>query len=43
MPETGGSTAADAGMVDHGGDITVNQLGLGAMRITGPRPWAVNR
>ena len=42
MPETGGSTAADADG-DHGGNITVNQLGLGAMRITGPRPWAVNR
>lgn len=35
MPETGGSTAADAGTVDLGGDITVNRLGFGAMRITG--------
>ena len=35
MPTTNGATAADAGTVDIGGDITVNRLGFGAMRITG--------
>ena len=33
MPGTSGPTAADAGTVDIGGDITVNRLGFGAMRI----------
>jgi hypothetical protein len=37
MPRTSGATAADAGTVDIGGDITVNRLGFGAMRI-GPTP-----
>ncbi len=32
-------TAADAGTVDVGGDLTVNRLGFGAMRITGPGVW----
>jgi pyridoxine 4-dehydrogenase len=32
-------TAADAGTVDVGGDMTVNRLGFGAMRITGPGVW----
>jgi pyridoxine 4-dehydrogenase len=39
MPETNGATAADAGTVDIGGDITVNRLGFGAMRITGRGIW----
>jgi len=32
-------TAADAGTIDVGGDLTVNRLGFGAMRITGPGIW----
>ena len=32
-------TAADAGTIDLGGDLTVNRLGFGAMRITGPGIW----
>ena len=32
-------TAADAGKIDVGGDLTVNRLGFGAMRITGPGIW----
>src|SRR5579862_6660394 len=32
-------TAAAAGKVDVGGDLTVNRLGYGAMRITGPGIW----
>ena len=39
MPTTNGATAADAGTVDVGGDITVNRLGFGAMRITGRGIW----
>jgi pyridoxine 4-dehydrogenase len=39
MPATTGATAADAGTVDIGGDITVNRLGFGAMRITGQGIW----
>jgi pyridoxine 4-dehydrogenase len=33
------STAAAAGTIDVGGDLTVNRLGFGAMRITGPGIW----
>jgi pyridoxine 4-dehydrogenase len=33
----GRPTAADAGKIDVVGDLTVNRLGFGAMRITGPR------
>ena len=29
-------TAAAAGTIDVGGDLTINRLGFGAMRITGP-------
>jgi aryl-alcohol dehydrogenase-like predicted oxidoreductase len=36
MAETAAVTAAHAGTIDIGGDITVNRLGFGAMRITGP-------
>jgi pyridoxine 4-dehydrogenase len=32
-------TAAAAGTIDVGGDLTVNRLGFGAMRITGPGVW----
>jgi aryl-alcohol dehydrogenase-like predicted oxidoreductase len=32
-------TAGDAGTIDVGGDLTVNRLGFGAMRITGPGIW----
>src|ERR1700733_14463625 len=32
-------TAAAAGTIDIGGDLTVNRLGFGAMRITGPGVW----
>ena len=33
----GRPTAAAAGKIDVGGDLTANRLGFGAMRITGPR------
>jgi pyridoxine 4-dehydrogenase len=39
MPASNGATAADAGTVDVGGDLTVNRLGFGAMRLTGPGIW----
>ena len=32
-------TAAVAGMIDVGGDLTAARLGYGAMRITGPGVW----
>jgi pyridoxine 4-dehydrogenase len=32
-------TAAAAGSIDIGGDLTVNRMGFGAMRITGPGIW----
>ncbi len=32
-------SATDAGTIDVGGDLTVNRLGFGAMRITGPGIW----
>jgi len=32
-------TAAAAGTIDVGGDLTVSRLGFGAMRITGPGIW----
>ena len=32
-------TAAAAGKIDVGGDLTVNRLGFGAMRITGLGVW----
>ncbi len=35
----GRPTAAAAGTIDVGGDLTVNRLGFGAMRITGPGVW----
>jgi pyridoxine 4-dehydrogenase len=39
MPARNGVTAADAGTVDVGGDLTVNRLGFGAMRVTGRGIW----
>jgi pyridoxine 4-dehydrogenase len=36
---SGRPTAAAAGKMDVGGDLTVNRLGFGAMRITGPEIW----
>jgi len=36
---TGNSPAAQAGTVTLGGDLTVNRMGYGAMRITGPGIW----
>jgi pyridoxine 4-dehydrogenase len=32
-------SAAAAGTIDIGGDLTVNRLGFGAMRVTGPGIW----
>src|SRR3954454_19379733 len=32
-------SARDAGQIDVGGDLTVNRLGFGAMRITGDGIW----
>ena len=39
MSATTGATAADAGTIDIGGDMTVNRLGFGAMRVTGRGIW----
>jgi aryl-alcohol dehydrogenase-like predicted oxidoreductase len=39
MSETQTITAAAAGTFAIGGDLTVNRLGYGAMRITGPGIW----
>ena len=39
MPASNAATAADAGTVDVGGDLTVNRLGFGAMRVTGRGIW----
>jgi pyridoxine 4-dehydrogenase len=36
---TGRPNAAEAGTIDVGGDLTVNRLGFGAMRITGQGIW----
>jgi pyridoxine 4-dehydrogenase len=38
-PATTTTTVAAAGWVDLGGDLTVNRLGFGAMRLTGPGIW----
>ena len=37
------STAGAAGTIDVGGDLTVNRLGFGAMRITGKGIWGIRR
>jgi len=39
MSHTQSVTAAAAGTVTLGGDLTVNRLGYGAMRVTGPGIW----
>jgi pyridoxine 4-dehydrogenase len=39
MSESGTVDAGRAGTIDVGGDLTVNRLGLGAMRLTGPGIW----
>jgi pyridoxine 4-dehydrogenase len=36
---TSKATAAAAGTIEIGGDLTVNRMGYGAMRITGPGIW----
>src|SRR3954449_1745734 len=36
-------TATAAGTFDIGGELTVNRLGFGAMRITGPGVWGEPR
>jgi pyridoxine 4-dehydrogenase len=39
MDDSTSTTATAAGTIDLGGDLTVNRLGFGAMRITGPGIW----
>jgi len=39
MSESNAVTASAAGTIDVGGDLTVNRLGFGAMRITGQGIW----
>jgi aryl-alcohol dehydrogenase-like predicted oxidoreductase len=39
----GAITASAAGVIDIGGDLTVNRLGFGAMRITGEGIWGMPR
>ncbi len=39
ISRAGTATASPAGTLDVGGDLTVNRLGFGAMRITGPGVW----
>jgi len=38
-PMNGQPTAAAAGTIDIGGDLTVNRMGFGAMRVTGRGIW----
>jgi aryl-alcohol dehydrogenase-like predicted oxidoreductase len=39
MADQASMTARAAGTIDVGGDLTVNRLGFGAMRLTGPGIW----
>ncbi|MEY2424268.1 MAG: pyridoxine 4-dehydrogenase [Acidimicrobiaceae bacterium] len=39
MNDTTSTSATATGAIDLGGDLTVNRLGFGAMRITGPGIW----
>ena len=39
MSDGSGPTAGAAGTIEIGGDLTVNRLGFGAMRITGEGIW----
>src|SRR5271170_5704342 len=41
MSETQAISAANSGTFTIGGDLTVNRLGYGAMRITGPGIWGL--
>jgi pyridoxine 4-dehydrogenase len=43
MAEQASLNAADAGTIDVGGDLTVNRMGFGAMRITGRGIWGEPR
>ena len=44
MPDTREhATAAAAGTFDIGGELTVNRMGFGAMRLTGPGVWGEPR
>jgi pyridoxine 4-dehydrogenase len=43
MSETRTPDAAAAGTIDIGGDLTVNRLGFGAMRVTGDGIWGPPR
>jgi pyridoxine 4-dehydrogenase len=43
MPDLTSMTAASAGMIDIGGDLRVNRMGFGAMRITGRGIWGEPR
>src|SRR5918995_7326439 len=43
MPASSAPTAAAAGTITIGGDLTVNRLGFGAMRITGRGIWGEPR
>jgi len=36
-------TATAAGTLDIGGELTVNRMGFGAMRLTGPGVWGEPR
>jgi len=42
-PTAGRSGAAAAGTLTIGGDLVVNRMGFGAMRVTGPGIWGVPR
>ena len=39
MTQDTGLTATASGTIEIGGDLTVNRLGFGAMRITGQGIW----
>src|SRR6202158_4611244 len=39
MSEKNTSRSADSGTIDLGGELTVNRLGFGAMRLTGDGIW----
>lgn len=43
MPNLASMKAASAGMIDIGGDLRVNRVGFGAMRITGRGIWGEPR
>ena len=43
MSQTQNLSAAAAGTFTIGGDLTVNRMGYGAMRITGPGIWGSSK